>query len=652
MDPSPAVNPVNIEELLHLDVKFEVSGRSSAADPPEYKYWAFISYSHRDKEWADWLHQKLEGYHVPRALVGRASRNGPLPARLIPIFRDRDELSAAYDLGLYIKSSLVLSRHVVVICSPNSFKSKFVDEEIRFFKSLGRDDRIFCLIVEGEPGAADKLGDASRECFPPATQFRVGPDGRLSQEPASPIAADARPEGDGKSNALIKILAGLLEVNFDELKQREKVRRFRHRVQWTALAGLVIAGFFGIWKLEENSKQLQTTNDYLDSEQQWETNGKLKQASVYLAAAYRLAGGGAESDPQWQKRLAHDSRGLLSETAILSGDTNWVDAVVFSPDGKKLLTASWDSSLRIWDLSGLPKASSVAINTSKQNANDVFLSANYSPSGNEIVCTTWWSALCWITNANGDLIGRTINDHRGRVNYAEFNAQGDKIVTASDDCTARLWKTDGTPVTTLSGHTAGVKTAVFNARGTQVLTASYDGTAIVWDLASAKPVTKTAPHKADPKQLNCAAFNPDGETFVTAGLDGKPRIYDLTGKRLLTFSEHHARINSAVFSHSGSLVLTASDDGTAKIWNAKDGTLQFSLEGHKGTVLSASFSPDDTMVATTGNDYTVRLWRLNDAPAANISWADFCERVAALPWVLDKGQITDKNPPKRHVAAD
>jgi WD40 repeat protein len=642
---------MNPDEKANLEEGLGITGHAPASERREYKYWAFISYSHRDKAWADWLHHKLEGYRVPKSLVGRASRHGPVPPRLIPVFRDRDELSAASDLGLYIKSSLVLSRNIVVICSPHSFKSKYVDEEIRYFKSLGRDDRVFCLIVDGEPGAGVNSGGEIRECFPPATQFRVGPDGSLLTEEAHPVAADARAHADGKTNALVKILAGLLDVNYDDLKQREKTRRIRNRLQGALLAGLILLAFTGVLMLEESSKRFQTMREYLDSADQWEKNGKLKQAALYLAAAYRIAGPNEANDPAWRKRLAHDSRCLLSETAILRGHDNWVDSGVFSPDGRKLLTAGWDSSLRIWDVSGLPKVTSFSVDTFKKNSSDVFLSANFSPSGEHIVCTTWWSALCWITNSQGNILGRVIDDHRGRVNYAEFNSQGDRVVTASDDCTARLWKTDGTAVETFSGHKAGVKSAVFNARGTQILTASYDGTAIVWDIASDKPVAITAPHKADPKQLNCASFSPDGKTFVTAGLDGKARIYDLSGKRLLIFSQHKGRLNSAVFNHRGDLVLTAGDDGTAKIWNARDGTLEFSLEGHEGTVLSASFSPDDSLVVTTGNDHTVRLWRLSDAPSMQIDWPEFCDRVAALPWTLANDQIAERNSSRHGTGA-
>ena len=118
----------------------------------DFKYWAFISYSDQDKAWGDWLHKALETYRVPKRLVGRASRDGAVPKRLFPIFRDRAELSASSDLGSDIHASLKESRYLIVICSPESASSKWVSEEVKVFKTLGREDRILCLIVDGEPG--------------------------------------------------------------------------------------------------------------------------------------------------------------------------------------------------------------------------------------------------------------------------------------------------------------------------------------------------------------------------------------------------------------------------------------------------------------------------------------------------------------------
>ena len=200
----------------------------------DFKYWAFISYSHADEEWAKWLHKSIETYRVPRKLVGRETDNGALPRRLFPVFRDRDELPGASDLGGKIQQALKTSRSLIVICTPKSAVSKWVNEEIKAYKALGRADHVLCLMIDGEPNAAPDSG--LLECFPRAVRFQVGDDGELTEVPAEPIAADARPGKDGKTNALFKLLSGLMGVGYDELRQREKQRQRRRRTRLIASA--------------------------------------------------------------------------------------------------------------------------------------------------------------------------------------------------------------------------------------------------------------------------------------------------------------------------------------------------------------------------------------------------------------------------------
>ena len=173
------------------------------------KYRAFISYSHQDKRWGDWLHKALETYRVPRRLVGRDTQRGPVPGRIGPVFRDREELPSATELGHVINQALA-------------------DSE--------------CLIVDGEPNAGDKPEMGREECFPEALKYRLGPDGELTDERTEPVAADARPEGDGKQNAKLKLLAGVLGIGFDDLRQREQQRRQQRLavVSVAALAGLAL----------------------------------------------------------------------------------------------------------------------------------------------------------------------------------------------------------------------------------------------------------------------------------------------------------------------------------------------------------------------------------------------------------------------------
>src|SRR5690349_10580801 len=133
------------------------------ACPTDFRYRAFISYSHADRRWAEWLHKALETYRVPSRLVGRETAAGPVPRSLAPVFRDRDELATAHSLTGKVQEALAQSANLIVICSPHSASSTWVEAEIRAFQALGRGDRIFCLIVDGDPHAcfASVLRDAN-----------------------------------------------------------------------------------------------------------------------------------------------------------------------------------------------------------------------------------------------------------------------------------------------------------------------------------------------------------------------------------------------------------------------------------------------------------------------------------------------------------
>jgi tetratricopeptide (TPR) repeat protein len=204
-----------------------------------FRYSAFISYSHRDERWARWLQTALETYRVPSHLAH--PQWSVAAQRLSPVFRDRSDLPSATDLGAHIREALQDSASLIVICSPEASASRWVNEEIRYFRSLGRGDRIFCLVVDGEPNASDRPGQEALECFPPALRFLDGGAGSSTGPRLEPVAADARPGADGKANARLKIIAGLLGVGFDVLKQRDLRRRNRRLMLVTAFA-LVLTG--------------------------------------------------------------------------------------------------------------------------------------------------------------------------------------------------------------------------------------------------------------------------------------------------------------------------------------------------------------------------------------------------------------------------
>jgi tetratricopeptide (TPR) repeat protein len=205
-----------------------------------FRYWGFLSYSHDDRQVAERLHRALEGYRIPPRLVGLDGPFGPVPARLLPIFRDRDELNAGGQLGPAVETALARSRSLIVLCSPRAAVSPWVDAEIEAFERLHPDAPLFCVVVAGQPLAPPEANGDAAECLPPGARklFSSQP----GMQESAPIAVDLRRDGDGWRLAIHKIVAGLTGLPLDQLVQRDAQRRHR-RMAWlsAALAGTAIA---------------------------------------------------------------------------------------------------------------------------------------------------------------------------------------------------------------------------------------------------------------------------------------------------------------------------------------------------------------------------------------------------------------------------
>jgi hypothetical protein len=221
-----------------------------------FKFRAFLSYTPADQRTVAWLHKALESYRIPKDLQGTPGRDGPIPKQLFPIFRDRDELSSSPDLSRSIKEALQASAYLIVVCTPASAKSRWVNQEITEFIKLGRADRIYVLIVEGEPGESPDQGG----CFPPALRTRLGADGTIVDDPSREVlAADLRPEGDGRDDAKLKLIAGLLGVPYNALRRREVAAARRRLLVTQAIAAamlmLTVAVAVAVWATWHFSEQ-------------------------------------------------------------------------------------------------------------------------------------------------------------------------------------------------------------------------------------------------------------------------------------------------------------------------------------------------------------------------------------------------------------
>ena len=205
------------------------------------KYWAFVSYSHKDAAFGRRLHRRLENYSLPRRLAGRTKAGETFPKRLAPIFRDREEFSAANDLSAEVRAALQVSRSLIVVCSPAAAASPWVAREIENFRALHPDRPILAAIRDGEPPA----------CFPDALR-RIDATGAAVE----PLAADVRKGRDGPELGLLKLVAGILSIGLDELVQRDALRRTQRvtAVTAAALIGMLAMGLLTIFALNARSE--------------------------------------------------------------------------------------------------------------------------------------------------------------------------------------------------------------------------------------------------------------------------------------------------------------------------------------------------------------------------------------------------------------
>ncbi|MUG92059.1 hypothetical protein F7734_06125 [Scytonema sp. UIC 10036] len=279
----------------------------------------------------------------------------------------------------------------------------------------------------------------------------------------------------------------------------------------------------------------------------------------------------------------------------LTGHSDFVRSVAFSPDGKTIATASSDST-HLWNLKG------EFLQTLTEHS-EVVNSVAFSPDG-KTIATASSDSTVRLWNLKGKSL-QTLTGHSGSVLSVAFSPDGKTIATGSDDSTVRLWNLKGESFQTLTGRSGSVLSVTFSPDGKTIATASSDGRVHLWNLKGESLQTLIG-HIGI---VYSVAFSPDGKTIATASSDRTVRLWNLKGKSLQTLTGHSEDVYSVVFTPDGKTIATASDDRTVRLWNLKGESLQ-TLTGHSGTVWSVAFSPDNKTIATASADRTVRLWNL------------------------------------------
>jgi WD40 repeat protein len=300
-----------------------------------------------------------------------------------------------------------------------------------------------------------------------------------------------------------------------------------------------------------------------------------------------------------------DASTLRQLSVLTHGEV--VNSAELSPDGSLVVTASEDGTARLWDA-----ATGSVVRTLEDEPRGIAW-ATFSADGRLVATAREKTVRVW--NAR---TGERLSEMRGHndwVFFVQFRRDGNVALSASSDGTARVWETrTGLPLLELRGHTGAVYTARFSVDGELVVTTSSDGTARVWDVSTGREL------RAHRDWVMSAAFSPEGEELLTVGADGDLYLWEgRTGKRVDRIVEAHDEgITSVQYSPDGSQFVTSSQDETARVRDATTGetisTLEYYLgdddesHGHFGDVNSAAFSPDGKLVVTASSDWTARIW--------------------------------------------
>jgi WD40 repeat protein/serine/threonine protein kinase len=331
------------------------------------------------------------------------------------------------------------------------------------------------------------------------------------------------------------------------------------------------------------------------------------------------------------------------------GHSDWVRAVVLTPDGRCAISGSWDRTLRVWDLESGQSIRKLEGHTDWVNAVAV------TPDGNRAISASADRTLRVWDLESGESVC-TLEGHTDRVNAVAVTPDGDRFVSASSDRTLRVWDLkSGRLVRILEGHLDVVNAVTVTPDGHGAVSASSDHTLRVWDLDSGELVRTLEVHM---DWVNAVAATPKGGRAISASADHTLRIWDLeSGQSVGTLEGHTNSVTAVVLMPDGRRAISASADHTLRVWDLGRGQLVRTLEGHTDWVTAVVVTSDGRRAISASADHTLRLWDLERDPSVHslAGHTDSVTAVALMPegrrtalvsdyqllrlWDLESGQL-------------
>lgn len=627
----------------------DAAERGLAADETGYN--AFISYSHYDQEAVGRLHRRLEHYRIPSRIV----RSHGTRKTLQPIFLDRADYRSAGNYAAETSRTLQRSRALIVVCTPHAARSAAVDDEIVRFKRLGREQWIFPIILSGEPNATVR-GEAEDECFPPSLRFALDADGQLTDQPINPIAADARPRGDGPTDAFLKLVAGLLEVPFDEFKRRHIQAKRRRRIGWgMAAVGILVVVAAGLFASDTVSGRVSSLRSasLAAASGQYDEAGRLAFASlgprgslvpwspagvdgIFLEAGARsgvmVRGGGcapediAPDQPCFAGRIEPSADGRT--VAVVAGSrtirvvtvgTGGVVAEITASgtDVQYLALSASGALLVVADAEGLVEVFRIAdatpIASRRFAADDIKAVAFAAPErlvvvrrGGAVQVRREGAAL--VDEASVDLasfLTATLSES-GRWLLVRRTG-GSELVGP--------FAADAPPAARPLAVSGRVARWAFSSDGSLLAAAVNDSLGNRVYVIEAGFVRPAFP--ARHSLVTALGLSGDGRLLVTGGIDRRIRLWQRDGASpIAELDVPFEKAGWTGISRDGAYVAAFDerDDnaGTLYAWQVAEPSRRLALRGHVRTIRQAFFGADGRLV-TAADDASIRFWDLPKA---------------------------------------